>query len=85
MKLELYYYDQCPFCAMVLRKIQELSLSKFITFKNTLESNEAREFHMQTTGRSTVPCLYINDKPLFESRDILIWLEENASSISKEV
>jgi len=84
MKLELYYYDQCPFCAMVLRKIQELSLSKYITFKNILESSDARDFHQKTTGRSTVPCLYIDDKPLFESRDILIWLEENSSLIAKD-
>ena len=81
MKLELYYYDQCPFCQLVLRKIQALNLQSKINFNNTLENPEHRTFHAKTTGRTTVPCLYIDDKPMFESSDICQWLEENASKI----
>ena len=81
MKIELYYYDQCPFCQLVLRKIQSLNLNDKIQLKNTLESQENTQFHQTTTGRSTVPCLYIDGKPLFESGDICKWLEDNQSSL----
>ena len=81
MKLELYYYDQCGFCQMVLRKIDQLSLRDKITFKNTLENPEHRQYHSKTTNRTTVPCLYIDDQPMFESMGICDWLEENQSKI----
>lgn len=84
MKLELYYYSQCPFCAMVVSKIKTLGLEEEITFKNTLENPEFRKFHTNTTGRSTVPCLYVDDKPMFESSDIINWLDQNQSKISEQ-
>jgi glutaredoxin len=81
MKLELYYYDQCPFCHLVVNKINSLNLQDKITFKNTLEIPENRQFHINQTGRTTVPCLYIDDKPMFESSDICQWLIDNKSKI----
>lgn len=81
MKLELYYYEQCPFCQMVLRKIKDLNLSEKVSYKNTLEDPKNRDFHVKTTGRTTVPCLYIDSKPMFESRDICNWLEANQKNI----
>lgn len=83
MKLELFYYDQCPFCQIVLRKIKELSLKEHIIFSNVLEKSEKAIFHRQTTGRNTVPCLYIDEKPMFESADIARWLEINKDQITK--
>lgn len=81
MKLELYYYDQCPFCQRVLRTIDQLGLKDRILLKNTLTSSENAQFHQRTTGRSTVPCLYIDDNPLFESSDIMKWLDSNNKKI----
>jgi glutaredoxin len=81
MKLELFYYEQCPFCMFVLRKIQSLGLEEKIELKNTLTSRENQEYHVAQTGRSTVPCLYINDQPLFESADIMEWLEDNKDAV----
>ncbi len=66
---------------VVLRKIDELDLKEKIIFKNTLMEPENREYHLKNTGRSTVPCLYIDGKPLFESRDICEWLEVNVNKI----
>jgi len=62
-------------------KIKELGLKEKINFKNTLESAEDREFHIKETGRTTVPCLYIDGKPMFESNDISNWLEQNINNI----
>ncbi|MAZ49886.1 MAG: glutaredoxin [Halobacteriovoraceae bacterium] len=81
MKLELYFYSQCPFCMMVLRKIESLGLGEKIEFKNTLEVPQNREDHKEKTGRTTVPCLYIDGEPMFESADIIDWLEKNQSTI----
>lgn len=81
MNLDLYFYTQCPFCMMVLRKIEALGLTDHINFKNTLEEPKNREFHKQKTGRTTVPCLYIDGEPLFESSDIMEWLEKNVTKI----
>jgi len=35
------------------------------------------------TGRRTVPCLYIDGRPMHESADIVRWLEANAAKLSK--
>lgn len=81
MKLELYYYDQCPFCQIVLKKIKDLNLQEKVELKNTLEKPSNREYHMSTSGKTTVPCLYIEGKPMFESSDINNWLEQNKDSL----
>lgn len=81
MKLELYYFDACPFCQLVLRKIDELGLKDSIVYKDIFADPANRDFHIKQTGRATTPCLYINDKPMFESADINQWLTENAQKI----
>ena len=81
MKLELYYYEQCPFCRIVLEKIKSLGLQDSIEFKNTMESPQFRTDHLNITGRTTVPCLYVDGEPMFESSDIANWLEENQNAI----
>jgi glutaredoxin 3 len=81
MKLELYYYTQCPFCRIVLQHIEKLNLSEKIVLKNTLEQPESLAYHQEKTNRRTVPCLYIDDEPMFESSDICRWLEENKTTL----
>ncbi len=83
MKLELYYYIQCPFCLRVVRKIEELGLKDYIEHKDTLVHREHNDFHYHKTGRTTVPCLYIDGRPMFESSDINIWLEKNEKRIKE--
>ena len=81
MTLELYYYEQCPFCYRVLMKIKDLGLEDKISFKNTLEDPPNAASHQERTGRSTVPCLYIDNQPMFESSDIIAWLDANKDKI----
>lgn len=80
-KLELFYFDSCPFCQRVLSVIDELDVK--VEFKNILEDSENLNRLMNDTGRRTVPCLYIDNKPMFESADIVDWLHENESSLEK--
>lgn len=81
MKLELYYFEACPFCVRVLEHIKRLGLQDSIEYKDILKNPELREKHVEKTGRATVPCLYIDEKPLFESDDIMQWLDKNKSAI----
>ncbi len=50
-----------------------LHLENKIELKNTLKNPEYRDHHIKITKRSTVPCLYIDGNPLFESADISKW------------
>lgn len=80
MKLELYYFPQCPYCQKVLRAMEQLNLSD-ISLKNIKEDSQALEKLRSDTGRQTVPCLYINNKPMHESDDIVNWLTQNQEQI----
>ncbi|WP_283787215.1 glutaredoxin family protein [Bermanella sp. WJH001] len=77
----LYYYDQCPFCQMVLREMHNLPLK--VELKNTLKDPQNRQDLIQGGGRSTVPCLRITDESnqvqwMYESRDIVQYLKQQA-------
>jgi glutaredoxin len=79
--LELFYFDSCPFCRLVLDFAKEAGIK--LTLKNTLTQPQNRDFLMEKTGRGTVPCLFINGQPMHESRDIVKWLKENQNHLDK--
>lgn len=80
-KLEYFHYDQCPFCQMVAGVIRQLNVK--VEYKNILEDQSNLERLVQDTGRRTVPCLYIDNKPMHESADIMKWLQENVDKLEK--
>jgi glutaredoxin len=80
MKLELYYFDACPFCQVVLKHIDALGIGSKIILKNTMTNREFQQYHSSKTGRNTVPCLYIDGEPMFESLDINAWLTKNKNN-----
>lgn len=80
--LALYYYPACPYCIMVLRAVEQMGLK--IDLRN-IQSNSSwyREL-VDDGGRSTVPCLRIEEKNswvewLYESYDIIDYLQEEFS------
>ncbi|PIP96777.1 MAG: glutaredoxin [Bdellovibrio sp. CG12_big_fil_rev_8_21_14_0_65_39_13] len=77
--LELYYYYSCPFCQIVLEVVKELNLQ--VELKDILANREDLNRLVRDTGRRTVPCLYIDGKPMFESRDIVKWLRDNKQNL----
>ena len=74
-RLVLFKHDACGFCQRVLRWLDGRDIE--IELRDTLRDREAREELIARTGRSQVPCLFIDGEPLFESLDILRWLEEH--------
>ena len=81
-KLALYYFDSCPYCQKVLRAISELGLA--VELRNTQQNPGHKKYLVERTGRATVPCLFIDDRPMHESGDIVDWLEENADNLEKD-
>ena len=80
-KLTLYYFSTCPYCHFVNRVIKDLNL--FVDYKNIHEDELAYEKLVKDTGRSTVPCLYVDGNPMHESSDIIDWLQANQSKLEK--
>jgi len=80
-KLELYYFPECPYCQIVLKAINVNKLNNKVILLNTRENKLFREKLIKDTGRGTVPCLYIDNKPMHESKDIADWLSHHAKEI----
>jgi glutathione S-transferase len=77
-KLELYYFDECPYCQIVLKALQETGVNAEL--KHIRKDPKNREKLLADTGRGTVPCLYIDGKPMHESGDIARWLRDYAKN-----
>ncbi len=70
--LVLYKFDSCPYCRRVLRALEDLDIQ--VEMADTrLDRKKGTEL-FELTGRTQVPCLFIDGKPLFESADIVDWL-----------
>lgn len=75
--LKLYYKKVCPFSQKVLRAIEDNNL-KNIELREITEVEQYREELVNIGGKEQVPCLFIDDKPMYESDDIINYLLENA-------
>jgi glutathione S-transferase len=76
--LALYYTPLCGYCSRVQRAIDRLGID--IEMLNTASDPEAWRELVEGGGRSTVPCLRIDDDEggrtwMYESRDIVDYLE----------
>jgi glutaredoxin len=76
--LALYKYDSCPFCQRVFGAIDDVDVN--IEYRDIRTDMSHRNALSARTGRTTVPCLFVNDVPMFESGDIANWLRNNFGS-----
>ena len=76
MDLKLYMFDTCPFCRKVLREIEDQGRTD-IELKNIRKDPEDEKTLLEVGGKSQVPCLFIDGKPMYESGDIIEWLRNN--------
>lgn len=72
MKLELFKFDTCPYCMRVMRAIKDRT---DIAYCDIHQSEEHRQRLIRVGGKELVPCLFIDGEPLYESADIIAWLE----------
>ena len=76
MRLELYMFDTCPYCRRVLNYIEESGRTD-IVLHNIRKNEEDQQRLIRDGGKEQVPCLFIDGKPLYESLDIIQWLQEH--------
>lgn len=74
--LVLYYYPTCPYCRKVTKFIDKNDLDQ-IELKNINQDQKAESELIEVGGKRQVPCLFIDDEPLYESDDIISWLKSN--------
>ena len=75
--LLLYSRSTCPYCQKVFAFLNGIGKRNNIPVKDIGQDSAAGKELMDRAGKRQVPCLKINDEYLFESRDIIRWLEEN--------
>jgi glutathione S-transferase len=77
LKLELIHKWQCPYSARVRDFIDEQGLKDQIDYTEINEVEGAKDKLAELTGKSQVPCLVVDGKPMLESGDIVQWLQQN--------
>ncbi|EDM26297.1 hypothetical protein LNTAR_24339 [Lentisphaera araneosa HTCC2155] len=72
LELKLYSSNGCPFC----RKVTSFMSSNGIELdvEDPYSNRDAMSTFKKLTGKTQVPCLMINGKPMHESDDIINWL-----------
>ena len=78
--LALYKFDACPYCRRVFTAIDACDVQ--IEYRDVRRDSAWRVELMRRTGRSQVPCLLIDDEPLFESADIVDFLHRHYAKAS---
>ncbi len=76
MKLDLYEFETCPYCQKVFHEIERTGRTD-VQLHNIHQSEEDYNYLVANAGKSQVPCLFIDGKPMHESDDIVAWLQAN--------
>ena len=74
--LVLYKKETCPYCRKVMGFISSTGRTD-VVYRDIIDDHGAAEELISVGGKRQVPCLFIDGKPLYESLDIIKWLEEN--------
>ncbi len=74
--LELYIMPGCPFCRKVLSYMERQGIE--IPLRDITANPGDRSTLQNVGGKVQVPCLFIDGKPLYESDDIIAYLEAHA-------
>ena len=79
VELVLYMFASCPYCQKVLRHAEELGFNlqqRDIRLDKTAWATLLRE-----GGKTTVPCLFIDGKAMYESADIMRYLSNDVRRV----
>ena len=72
----LYYKPTCPYCVKVISFMERAGL--VCEMRNTFDEDVAAEL-VAIGGKRQVPCLVIDGKALYESDDIVAYLQTKVS------
>ena len=71
----LFYTPTCGFCRKVFRYMEDNNV--VIPLKNVNENSQVRQELITIAGKTQVPCLVVDGRPIHESDDIIDWLDTN--------
>lgn len=74
-ELALYYRPTCPFCIRVLDFMGRQGVT--IPLIDISQDRDAAATLIEVGGKQQVPCLFNDGKPLYESSDIISWINEH--------
>ena len=77
-RLALYKYDTCPYCQKVFRALDRLGLRDAVEMRDIRKDPALRDELVRMGGKAQVPCLFIDGSPMYESDDIIAYLESLA-------
>ena len=77
--LILYYKPNCPYSKKVLDFLKEIG--KNVPLKNIDTDSKAKEELLHLGGKLQVPCLFIDGKALYESNDIIDWVNRKKDDL----
>lgn len=75
MDLKLYYTESCAYCGVVMDFIEENDLD--VELVDATYDMKSKQDIIKKGGKMQVPMLLINDKAMYESKDIINWLDKN--------
>jgi glutaredoxin 3 len=78
-KITLFQFEECPFCAKVRAKLDDLGLEYEKVNVAHERSDPERKDLLEKTGVASVPVICIDDKYIGDSAAIIDYLEENLS------
>jgi glutathione S-transferase len=81
-QLELFYSPYCYYSQKVLNYLK--SIHKCVPLKDVVHDPKAKDELREKGGKMQVPCLLINDYPLYESDQIILWLSEHQNDLKVE-
>lgn len=77
-ELALYTSATCGFCWRVEKALEGLELD---VERRNVNTSPHRQDLRARTGRTQVPCLFIDGEPMFESLDIIAWLKAHDEAL----
>ena len=79
-ELRLYCLPSCPYCHKVLNFMDKNDLH--IPVMSTLDP-ENQDFLLRNGGSNQVPCLFIDERAMYESDDIIAYLKEHKEALAR--
>ncbi|RVU55111.1 glutaredoxin family protein [Anaerosphaera multitolerans] len=73
--LKLFTGNFCPYCIKVERFIKKNNIED-VEIVNINKDLEAQNYLIEKGGKRQIPCLFIDDEALYESNDIINYLQE---------
>ena len=74
LEISLFYRPTCPFCQKVIAYMDK---HQIIVPMEDISDTEQQQQLVSIGGKSQVPCLVVDGKALYESDDIIAWMQEH--------